>query len=246
MELEAIEKETRELNEDKILETKEDSKNEFTHVSLISQVVIEQLNNSLKSERVFSGLSTGFREVDSFILGLKPSELIAVFAKPYMGLSSFGMTIALNTAILDNSSVALFSMGISKEKMCMQMMCAEARVDFHRFNTGYLIKEEWERIGLAIAALSETAIFIDDKYGLTIQEIRNKLTKLLQLKKIDVVIIDNLQHISENQKDNNKNTEISKISRDLKGLAKEFDIPFMILCQLPLKNKLNIGIVRQS
>lgn len=219
----------------------EDTEGEFTHISRISIPVISQITDMAKSEYGLLGISTGFRDLDQIISGLQPGELILVAAKPYMGLSAFGLSIALNTAIFENSTIAFFSMQMPKEKFVRQMICAEARVDEHRFSTAYLTRDEWTRIQEGLQTLEEIKIFIDDRNELTIHEIQVTLRKFLtEQKKLDLVIIDNLQHIHTSQNTVLSNQDVWQIPRGLKEIAREFQIPVVLLCPLPMSGNIPI------
>lgn len=241
-----VEKEVRNLSGEKeaindsshVLSIESNSK-EFSHISPISQAVVEEIMESAKNVKLLTGLSTGFRQLDMVTSGLQPSELILVAAKPYMGLSAFGLTIALNAAVYENGLIAFFSMGLAKEKIVNLMICAEARVDADRLNAGYITREEWGRVTQTLQTFEESAIFVNDKNELSIQEIQDELRKLLtEQKKLDLVIVDNLQHISTLQKTETNNYEISQLPLELKGLAKEFKVPIIVLCQLPSSDEI--------
>ena len=240
LEVDDIEKEIFELNQNESNSFfLENTEQEFAEIFNISRTIFEEKRKSaVSNDGSTQNISTGFRDLDCFTSGFEPSELIAVFAKPYMGLSAFGISVALNSAILENRTVAFFSMEVSKEKIVRQMISAEAKVDTERFSNGYLTREEWERMGQALKTFSETKIFIDDSHTLSIEEIRDKLKKLPEGEKLDLVIIDNLRHISASQKLNDNQSDFSQISLDLRGLAKEFKVPIIVLC------KLSSGIIR--
>jgi replicative DNA helicase len=151
-----------------------------------------------------------------------------------MGLSAFAQTIALNAANLENRVTAYFSMSTAQDKFVSEMICGEARVDVNRFPTGYLTRYEWGRIGDAVKTLEESTIFLEDKYDISVDEIQTKLkTLLVQQGKLDLVIVDNLQYLSASQKTRAKNYEPSQILYELKGIAKELNIPIIVICQLP-------------
>lgn len=212
----------------------ENSYKTFTHISHISQSVISKIMELAKSENPLTGISTGYRELDYLTSGFQPSELILVAAKPYMGLSAFGLSIALNVAILENRTVAFFSMELAKQKIVLQMICAEARVDVERLSTGYLTREEWGRVAHAHQTLEESAIFISDGNEFSVQEMQVELRKILkEQKNLNLIIVDNLQHIVSPQKTEVRHSEASQLPLELKGLAKEFKVPIMVLCQLP-------------
>ena len=239
--LDEIENEVRNLNGKKEITNEishplsiENNSKAFGHISPISQSIIFKIMDFAKTGSSLTGLSKGFRDLDGLTSGLQSSELILVAAKPYMGLSAFGISIALNAAILENSTIAYFSMESAKEKIVMQMIGSEARADVERFSTGYMTRDEWGRISQSLQTFEDSAIFINDENELSIQEMQIELRKLLmEQKKLDLVIVDNLQHITSSKKPEANNYEFSQLPLELKGIAKEFKVPIMVLCQLP-------------
>ena len=143
------------------------------------------------------------------------------------------LTLAQNSAIQENATIALFSLEMSKEQLVMRMISSEARVDAHRFRTGYLSREEWGRLAESIGTLSETNLFIDDTPGISVLEMRAKARRLVaEQKKLDLIIVDYLQLMSGGSRSESRQQEVSQISRDLKGLAKELNVPLIALSQL--------------
>lgn len=143
------------------------------------------------------------------------------------------LTLAQNAAILEKAVVAVFSLEMSKEQLVMRMLSSEARVDAHRFRTGYLTREEWQRLAQAIGTLSEAKIFIDDTPGISVMEMRAKSRRLAaEHKQIDLIVVDYLQLMSGSKRSESRQQEVSQISRELKGLAKELNVPVVALSQL--------------
>jgi replicative DNA helicase len=143
------------------------------------------------------------------------------------------LTLAQNAAILEKAVVAVFSLEMSKEQLVMRMLSSEARVDAHRFRTGYLTREEWQRLAEAIGTLSEAKIFIDDTPGISVMEMRAKSRRLAaEHKQIDLIVVDYLQLMSGSKRSESRQQEVSQISRELKGLAKELNVPVVALSQL--------------
>jgi len=143
------------------------------------------------------------------------------------------LTLAQNAAILEKAVVAVFSLEMSKEQLVMRMLSSEARVDAHRFRTGYLTREEWQRLAQSIGTLSEAKIFIDDTPGISVMEMRAKARRLAaEQKRIDLVVVDYLQLMSGSRRTESRQQEVSQISRELKGLAKELNVPVVALSQL--------------
>ncbi len=143
------------------------------------------------------------------------------------------LTIAQNAAIQENATIALFSLEMSKEQLVMRMLSSEARVDAHRFRTGYLSQDEWKRLAGSIGTLSETNLFIDDTPGISVLEMRAKTRRLAaEQKKLDLIIVDYMQLMSGSKRSESRQQEVSQISRELKGLAKEMNVPLIALSQL--------------
>ncbi len=147
--------------------------------------------------------------------------------------TALALTLAQNAATLEGAVVAVFSLEMSKEQLVMRMLSSEARVDAHRFRTGYLIQDEWGRLAQAIGTLSAAKIFIDDTAGISVMEMRAKCRRLFaEQKKIDLIVVDYLQLMSGSKRSESRQQEVSQISRELKGLAKELRVPVLALSQL--------------
>ncbi|HYK90892.1 MAG TPA: replicative DNA helicase [Acidobacteriota bacterium] len=200
--------------------------------SVVSDVFkhIEEVSN--RKSKV-TGLETGFSELDKMTAGLHPADLVIVAARPGLGKTSLCLNIAQHVAIRKRSSVAIFSIEMSKEQLVKRLLCSEAEIDSHRINTGYLNKEDWSRLSRASGALADTKIFIDDTAGLNIGEMRSKVRRLKLEHGLDLLIVDYLQLMSgSTQRYENRTQEISQISRGLKAIAKELSVPVIAVSQL--------------
>jgi len=206
----------------------------FAHVKPVAEQVLAKVQDYAKREtHALTGLATGFRELDQMTSGLQKTDLIIVAARPSMGKTALCLTLAQNAAIQEKAVVAIFSLEMSKEQLVMRMLSSEARVDAHRFRTGYLTREEWGRLAGAIGILSEAQIFIDDTAGISVLEMRAKTRRLVaEQKKLDLIVVDYLQLMSGGGRIESRQQEVSKISRELKGLAKELNVPVVALSQL--------------
>jgi len=206
----------------------------FSHVQPIAETVLAKIQEYAKREtHALTGLATGFREIDQMTSGLQKTDLIIIAARPSMGKTALCLTLAQNAAILEKAVVAVFSLEMSKEQLVMRMLSSEARVDAHRFRTGYLTREEWQRLAQSIGTLSEAKIFIDDTPGISVMEMRAKARRLAaEQKQIDLVVVDYLQLMSGSRRTESRQQEVSQISRELKGLAKELNVPVVALSQL--------------
>ena len=206
----------------------------FSHVQPIAETVLAKIQDYAKREtHALTGLATGFRDIDQMTSGLQRTDLIIVAARPSMGKTALCLTLAQNAAILEKAVVAVFSLEMSKEQLVMRMLSSEARVDAHRFRTGYLTREEWQRLAQSIGTLSDAKIFIDDTPGISVMEMRAKTRRLAaEQKRIDLVVVDYLQLMSGSRRTESRQQEVSQISRELKGLAKELNVPVVALSQL--------------
>ena len=164
----------------------------FSHIQPIAETVLAKVQEYAKREsHALTGLATGFRDFDEKTSGLQRTDLIIVAARPSMGKTALCLTLAQNAAILENAVVAVFSLEMSKEQLVMRMLSSEARVDAHRFRTGYLTRDEWGRLAEAIGTLSEAKIFIDDTAGISVLEMRAKTRRLFaEQKKLDLIVVD--------------------------------------------------------
>ncbi len=180
-----------------------------------------------------TGLSTGYYELDEITSGLQRTDLIIVAARPSMGKTALCLNLAQNAALNSNAVVAVFSLEMSKEQLVTRMLSSEARVNAHRFRTGHLMTKEWEKLAEAIGVLSDARLFIDDTPGISVLEMRAKCRRLAaEQKGLDLVVVDYLQLMSGGKRTESRQQEVSQISRELKSLAKELDVPVVALSQL--------------
>lgn len=206
----------------------------FTHIKPVAEQVLKKVQEFANREtHALTGLATGFTDLDQMTSGLQPSDLFIIAARPSMGKTALVLTLAQNAAIQEKATIALFSLEMSKEQLVMRMLSSEARVDAHRFRTGYLSREEWGRLAESIATLSEAKLYIDDTPGISVLEMRAKARRLAaETKKLDLIIVDYLQLMGGSRKTESRQQEVSQISRELKGLAKELNVPVIALSQL--------------
>ena len=202
----------------------------------IKDVLVEsftKLEELYNRKQHITGVPTGFSELDYKTAGLHGSELILVAARPAMGKTAFALNLATNAALRGNTPVAIFSLEMSKEQLVNRILCSEAMVDSNKVRTGKLEDEDWGKLAEAIGPLSETGIYIDDTPGISVMEIRAKCRKLKLEKNIGLVVIDYLQLVQgSNKRNSSREQEISEISRSLKILAKELNVPVIALSQL--------------
>lgn len=178
------------------------------------------------------GITSGFIDLDQKTNGLQKTDLILIAARPSMGKTAFSLNIAHNAALRANCRVALFSLEMSKEQLIQRMVSAESRVELTKIKNGSLSEEDWPRVIEAMDTLSRTDIYIDDTPGINMLELRSKCRLLKMKKGLDLVLIDYLQLMESDSRSENRQQEISKISRSLKILAKELNCPVIALSQL--------------
>ncbi len=206
----------------------------FAHVKPVADQLLEKVQEMAGRSAMLTGLTTGFNDLDAMTSGLQPSDLIIVAARPSMGKTSLCLTLAQNAAIQAQAVVGVFSLEMSKESLVMRMLCSEGHVDAHRFRSGFLSRDEWARLAGALGTLADAKIFIDDTPGISILEMRAKARRLAaEQKKLDLIIVDYLQLMSgSSRRVESRQQEVSQISRELKGMAKELNVPLIALSQL--------------
>ena len=201
----------------------------------IKDVLVEsftKLEELYNRKQHITGVPTGFAELDYKTAGLHGSELILVAARPAMGKTAFALNLATNAALRGNAPVAIFSLEMSKDQLVNRILCSEAMVDSNKVRTGKLDEDDWVKLAGAIGPLSEEEMYIDDTPGISVMEIRTKCRKLKMEKNIGLVVIDYLQLVQGNKRTASREQEISEISRSLKILAKEINVPVIALSQL--------------
>lgn len=207
------------------------TKSGFQDIKTLLRQAVESIEEMSNSDGSMTGLPTGFTDFDNKTNGLQKSDLIIIAGRPAMGKTSFAMNIAEKAAIKHGASVAIFSMEMSSVQLVMRMMSSLSRINSGKLKSGNLLDEEWPRIGQINHLLSNSKIFIDDTPALSPMEIRARCRRLKRQHGLDLVVIDYLQLMQVKGSENRVN-EISEISRSLKGLAKELDIPVIALSQL--------------
>ncbi|MBE5806074.1 MAG: replicative DNA helicase [Clostridiales bacterium] len=204
--------------------------------SSMKDILVEtfvQLEELYNRKQHITGVPTGFADLDYKTAGLHGSDLILVAARPAMGKSAFALNIATNAAVRSKVPVAIFSLEMSKEQMANRILCSEALVDSNKVRTGKVEDDDWSKLAQASGILSDANIYIDDTPGISIMEIRAKCRKMKIEKDIGLVIIDYLQLVQgSNKRGGSREQEIAEISRSLKILAKEINVPVIALSQL--------------
>jgi len=208
---------------------------DFSHIEDVLVTAMNKLEELYQNQGAVTGVETGFTELDKITAGLQPSELFLVGARPSMGKTAFLLNIAQHAAVRKGVPTAIFSLEMAKEQIGNRLLSAEAGVDSQRIRTGTLTDEDWDHISMSIGSLSNAPIFIDDTPGISISEVRAKCRRLKLEKNLGLVVIDYLQLMSvslSSGRPESRQLEISEISRSLKGLAKELNVPFLVAAQL--------------
>jgi replicative DNA helicase len=193
---------------------------------------MEMIERLYEQGSPITGLVSGFRDLDELTAGLQPSNLIIVAARPAMGKSSFAVTIAQHVAVTEKVPCVIFSLEMSKNELVQRLMCSEARVDSKRLRRGALQDADWQRLVMALGRLAEAPIFIDDTANVTIMEMRAKCRRLKSKYGLGLVIVDYLQLVQPLRRTDNRVQEVAEISRSLKILARELELPVIAVSQL--------------
>jgi replicative DNA helicase len=204
----------------------------FTPISAILKESYAKIEELAQRQTAITGIPTGFIELDHLLSGLQPSDLLIIAARPAMGKTSFCLNIAQHIGARAQVPLAIFNLEMSKEQLGMRLLCAEARLNSQNVRVGQLQDEDWERLAHASEVLSKAPIYIDDTPAITTTEIRAKVKRLKMEKGLGVVMIDYLQLMQAKQRYENRQQEISALSRSLKMLAKELNVPVICLSQL--------------
>ena len=229
-----------ELDADEMLDTAESEifrlaedriRQGFVTVKELVQKNYERLERLVTEGRTVTGLSTGYVALDEMTSGLQPSELIILAARPSMGKTALALNIAERVAMAGRR-VAIFSLEMSKEALLMRLLSSHAEIDAHKFRTGHLNREDRERMTGSLNELAQAPVWIDDSASATVVEMGAKARRLKNDKGVDLVIVDYMQLMTARGRFSNRNEEVSSISRGLKALAKELQVPVLVLSQL--------------
>ncbi len=210
----------------------------FVPISEVAHKQLQHIEEVAGREQLVTGIATGFRDLDYMTSGLQRGDLIIVAARPSMGKTAFCLNIAQNASLKiqnhgEKAIVGIFSLEMSKEQLVQRMLCSQARIDAHRLRTGMLSKEDWRHLALGVSELAETRIFLDDTPAINSLEMRAKVRRLKNEQRgLDMIIVDYLQLMSGKGKIESRQQEVSQISRDLKAIAKEMNVPVIALSQL--------------
>lgn len=210
-------------------------KQDFYPLNRVIGATIQSIEKRYNRKELVTGVPTGFTDIDRLTTGLQPSDLIIVAGRPSMGKTSLALDIARYAAVKERIPVAIFSLEMSKEQLAMRMLCAKAQVDAQKVRRGFLSDKDWNAITRAAGTLCEAPIFIDDTGAITVLEMRAK-ARLLKLEhNLGLVVVDYLQLMRSRAAAERREQEISEISRSLKAMAKELNVPVIALSQLNRK-----------
>jgi replicative DNA helicase len=204
----------------------------FEPISEIVKKTFKQIDELSEKRELVSGIATGFVELDEMTSGLQRSDLVIIAARPAMGKTSLCMNIAQHVGLKTNGTVGVFSLEMSKEQLVLRMLCGEARVDMHKLRSGFLSERDWAKLVQAVSDLSQAKVFIDDTPSISVMEMRAKARRLKLEFGLDLMVVDYLQLMQGRGRFENRTQEIGSISRSLKGLAKELNVPVVALSQL--------------
>ncbi len=204
----------------------------FVPLKEVLKETFDRIERLFDDKKGVTGLSTGFEDLNTISSGLQPSELIIVAARPSMGKTTLALNMAHHIAVKEGKPAAFFSLEMSREQLAQRMLCAEARIDAHKMRRGFLSQEEWQKLTRAVGPLSESPLYIDDSASLSVMEVRAKARRLKAERGLEAVFVDYLQLMRGFSRSENRQQELSEISRSLKALAKELSVPVIALSQL--------------
>ena len=207
-------------------------KGQYTHIKDVLLENIEIIDKASQHDGGLTGVTTGFKYLDTMTSGLQKSDLIILAARPAMGKTAFALSVTLNAAVKGKASVMVFSMEMSKEQLGQRLLAMESKVSMQSLKTGKLERRDWDDINIALDILSKANIHIDDTAGVSLMEMKSKCRRLKAEEGLDLVVIDYLQLMNGEGRSDSRTQEISVISRNLKLLAKELNVPVLVLSQL--------------
>ena len=219
------------------------SRGSFQEVGAILTNAIKTIESLYENKRLVTGVTTGYKDLDEKTAGLQKSDLIIVAGRPSMGKTAFALNVVQNfTRDVEDAVVCIFSLEMSAEQLVMRFLCSEARVSSHKVRTGYLAKSDWPKLTLAAGELYKRSIHIDDTPGMTVLDMRGKARRLQAEKgRLDLIVVDYLQLMDSRGRVESRVQEVSGITRSLKQLAKELNVPVLVISQLSRKVEDRVG-----
>ena len=204
----------------------------FRQIKDLLMGALDRIDQLFQRDNPITGVATGYYELDGMTSGLQPADLVIIAGRPSMGKTAFALNIAQNAAVKEKVGVAVFSMEMPSEQLAMRMLSSIGRIDQHKVRTGKLGDDDWPRLTHAVGVLSEVSLFIDDTPALSPGDLRARCRRLAREHSLGMIVIDYLQLMTVPGSNENRATEISEISRSLKALAKELNVPVIALSQL--------------
>ncbi len=206
---------------------------EFSHIETLLKESFERITALYEAGADVTGVPSGFKDLDRLTAGFQPGNLIIVAARPSMGKSALGLCMAANLAVRHEVPVALFTLEMSKTEVTQRLMCSEAKVESQRLRTGKLAVDDWPRLTAACDKLAKAPIYVDDSASITMMEIRSKARRLKSREpNLGLIVVDYLQLMTSGTNMENRVQEVSQISRNLKVLARDLDVPILAMSQL--------------
>jgi replicative DNA helicase len=204
----------------------------FIPLSVSAEQTLHRIEKLTERQELITGVACGFPQFDEMTAGLQPSDLVILAARPSMGKTALALNVCSHAALHQHQVVGVFSLEMSHQQLFLRLLCSEGQIDAHRLRTGRINREQWQRVIRVYGTLSQAPIFIDDTPGIGILEMRAKARRLKREHGLDLLVVDYLQLMRGRGRYDNRQQEISDISRSLKELAKELDIPVLALSQL--------------
>ena len=219
------------------------SRGAFQEVGPILNKAMKNIEDLYENKRLVTGVTTGYKDLDEKTAGLQKSDLIIVAGRPSMGKTAFALNIVQNyTKEVEDAVACIFSLEMSAEQLVMRVLCSEARVSSNKVRTGYLSKSDWPKLTMAAGEMYKRSIHIDDTPGMTVMDMRGKARRLQAEKgRLDLIVVDYLQLMDSRGKVESRVQEVSGITRSLKMLAKELDVPVVVISQLSRKVEDRVG-----
>lgn len=213
----------------------------FYSIREVVKASLDTISKLYEKKELITGIPSGFKELDKMTAGFQPSDMIIVAGRPSMGKTAFCLNVAQYAAIERKTPIAIFSLEMSKEQLVIRMLCSQSQVEGTRLRTGFLHESDWTKLTLAAGTLYEAPIFIDDTAALSVLELRAKARRLKADHRLGMLVIDYLQLMKGRSRVESRQQEISEISRSLKALAKELNIPVIAVSQLSRKTEERTG-----
>jgi replicative DNA helicase len=204
----------------------------FRPMSQLVHPAMTRIQELYERKEHITGVPTGFTDLDNRTAGLQPSDLIIVAGRPGMGKTSFALNMAENAALLSGKHVGVFSLEMSSDQLVQRLLASNGRIDMSKLRRGYLTDPDWRSLARAAGAMNVSTIFIDETPGVTVLDVRTRARRLKAEHGLDLLVIDYLQLMRSNERAENRALEVSQMTRSLKGLAKELNIPIVLLSQL--------------